>query len=550
MWTCPKCGEKIEDQFDSCWKCAARSEQTAPAAHTPYRYGRLFLFGILFEVFLFAVGAWLPEGSWLSSEFRNDLFIIHSPLLWLLSLAAAFDNPLAAIFCFLLLLCLTGLFWAFLFYWILRFRTWLQARIAVSKKAKIIAGCGFGFIGLLALAAAIVSAQPQTPRPFTVSPEVKSAVESNTAFALDLYKKLKEQPGNLSFSPYSISTSLAMTYAGARGQTEAEMARVFHFNPAQTNIHAAFGVLTERMDKIQRWNRITLITANSLWSQRDYAFMAAFLDLIHTDYKADARLVDFKTAPETARGEINSWVQQKTKGKIQNLVQSGKFTPLTRLALCNAIYFKGKWQTQFKPKDTAPAPFHVSTNETVTVPMMYQSSQFKMAYNDDESVELVELPYVGNDLSMIILLPTSYGEENDLSSLEAKLTIENLRIWLKTLDQTNPHKTSVWLPRFTTTQSFDLADELKSLGIPSALNGAANFSGMDGTTNLFISDVIHKAFVEVNESGTEAAAATWVHLATKSMAVRFVADHPFIFLIRENGSGTILFLGRIVDPTK
>jgi serpin B len=218
--------------------------------------------------------------------------------------------------------------------------------------------------------------------------------------------------------------------------------------------------------------------------------------------------------------------------------------------LCDAIYFKGKWQTQFKPNDTKPEPFHVSTNQDVTVPMMYQSSQCKMAYSDDESVELLELPYVGNDLSMIVLLPTAYGEENDLPSLEQKLTAENLSAWLKTLDQTSLHKASIFLPRFTTTQSFDLTEKLKSLGMTLAFDDAADFSGMDGTTNLFISDVIHKAFVEVNESGTEAAAATWVHVMTKSMAERFVADHPFIFLIRDNGSGTILFLGRIVDPTK
>jgi serine protease inhibitor len=524
--------------------------QDALPTKAPRHLRRLFLFGVLFEILLFAVGAWLPEGSWLSSEFRSDLFIIHSPVLWLLSLGAAFDNPLAAIFCLVLFLSLMALFWAFLFYWALRLRTWLRTHIVISKRQKIIARCGVGVLVAAILVLAIISALPQTPKPFTASPEVKAAVEGNTAFALDLYQKLKEQPGNLFFSPYSISTALAMTYSGARGQTENEIANVLHFNAAQTNIHAAFGALTERMNKIQRWNRITLVAANSLWCQRDYPFTDTFLNLIRSDYNADARLVNFKTAPETARNEINSWVGRKTKGRIQDLIESGQFTPLTRLVLCNAIYFKGKWQTQFKPNDTKPESFHVSTNQDVTVPMMYQSSQCKMAYNDDESVELLELPYVGNDLSMIILLPTPYGEENDLPSLEQKLTAENLRNWLKTLDQTGLHKASIFLPRFTTTQSFDLTDKLKSLGMTSAFNDAADFSGMDGTTNLFISDVIHKAFVEVNESGTEAAAATWVHIMTKSMAERFVADHPFIFLIRDNGSGTILFLGRIVDPTK
>jgi serpin B len=345
-----------------------------------------------------------------------------------------------------------------------------------------------------------------------------------------------------------------MTYAGARGQTESEMAKVLHFNPAQTNIHSAFGVLTERMNKIQRWNRITLATANSLWCQQDYRFTDAFLNLVRTRYGAEARQVDFKHSAQAA-GEINQWVERETKQKIKNVVEPGQFTDLTRLVLCDAIYFKGKWQTQFKPNDTKPAPFHVSTNETVTVPMMYQHAEFKIAYSDDGSVELLELPYVGNDLSMIILLPqVEYPspdvEQPGLPDLEQKLTVNNLHAWLAKLDQAGGHKTWVGLPRFTTTQSFNLAKELKSLGMPSAFNDTANFSGMDGTTNLFVSDVIHKAFVEVNEAGTEAAAATWVHVASKSASGRFIVDHPFVFLIRENGSGTILFLGRIVDPTK
>jgi serine protease inhibitor len=527
----------------------------APKSKAPRRFRRLFLFGLLFEVFVLTLCALLPGGSWLSSEICNDVFVIHSPLLWLLNVGAAFDNPLAAIFCLLLFLFLMAAFWAFLFYWVLRLGSWLLARIFVSQRQKLVVRCGLGFVCLLVLALAAVSAMPQTSTPFTASPEIKSIVENNNAFALDLYQKLKEQPGNLFFSPYSISTSLAMTYAGARGQTKSEMAKVLHFNPGQTNIHATFGSLTERLNKVQRWNRITFITANSLWCEKDYPFMDTFLDIARMNYDADMRFLDFKTDAETARGKINSWVEKKTKGKIQNLVEPGQFTPLTRLVLCNAIYFKGKWQFQFKPSDTKPAPFYITTNQTVTVPMMWQHSDFKMTYNDDESIELLEMPYIGNDLSMIILLPTATPElsdagQNTLSDLEQNLTAENLHAWLVKLDEAGSHKASVWIPRFTTTQSFDLSKELKSLGMTSAFDDTANFSGMDGTTNLFISGVIHKAFVEVNEEGTEAAAATWVHVMTKSMAEHFVANHPFIFLIRDNGSGTILFLGRIVDPTK
>ena len=401
----------------------------------------------------------------------------------------------------------------------------------------------------------IIRFQHETPIPFTASPEVKSVVDGNTAFALDLYQKLKDRPGNLFFSPYSVSAALAMTYAGAQGQTETEMAKVLHFNLAQTNLPEAFGALGARMNQIQRGNRITLTTANSLWCQQDYHFTDAFLNLIHKYYGAEARQVDFKRSPQTASSEINRWVERETKGKIKGVIEPGQFADLTQLVLCDAIYFKGKWLNQFMVSDTKPAPFHVTTNETVTVPMMYQESKFKMAKSDDDTVELLELPYSGNDLSLIILLPVSMQGQHrvkpgNLSDLEQKLTADNLRAWLAKLDQKNLNITSVGLPRFTTTQNFNLTKELKSLGMPSAFNVTANFFGMDGTTNLYISDVQHKAFVEVNEAGTEAAAATLIEMRELSISDHFIVDHPFIFLIRENGSGSILFLGRIIDPTK
>jgi serpin B len=206
--------------------------------------------------------------------------------------------------------------------------------------------------------------------------------------------------------------------------------------------------------------------------------------------------------------------------------------------------------------DTKPADFHVTTNETVTVPMMHQKARFKAVISDHDMVELLELPYSGTDLSMIILLPQIEWPPPDvenpgLPDLEQRLTAENLRVWLAELDQAGGHETYVTMPRFTTSQSLDLMEPLKSLGMKSAFGmNTANFSGMDGTTNLSISDVIHKAFVEVNESGTEAAAVTVQIVMTASMAERFIVDHPFIFLIRDNGSGSILFMGRIVDPTK
>jgi serine protease inhibitor len=529
--------------------------QTASALHKPCRWRLLLLFGVLFEMFLLALCALLPKGSWLASAVRNYVVLIHSPLLWIINHGANSDDWLVTLFWLLLCFFGTALFWAFLFHWILRMWAWLHVRLGISRRQKLIVRCGLGFVCAIVLALGIVAALPQTATPFTASPEVKSAVESNTAFALDLYQKLKEKPGNLFFSPYSISSALAMSYAGARNQTERQMARTLHFNLAQTNLHDAFGALGVRMNKVQRWNRITLLTANSLWCQQDYPFEKSFLDLVRIRYGGDARQVDFKKSAEAAGTAMNEWVEEKTKGEIKGIIGMGQLTPYTRLILCNAIYFKGNWQNQFKTSDTKPMNFGVNTNQAVTVPMMWQKSEFKMTHNDDGTVEMLELPYSGTDLCMIIFLPVAIPyvpgfEHFSLPDLEQRLTLENLHAWTAMLDQARLEETSVVLPRFTTAQTFDLANELKSLGMSSAFNDSADFSGIKATTNLFISDVIHKAFVEVNETGTEAAAVSLALVKTRGMTRSFRADHPFIFLIRENGSGTILFIGRIIDPTK
>ncbi len=529
--------------------------QAALSSEAPRRLRRFFLIGILFEVVLIALGFLLPE-SWLQVETRNLLIVTHFPLMSLIEELFFGDSVISVILSLLIGLTLMGAVWGFLIYLVTQATEALMSRFCVSRRRKLIFRCGLGFVSLAVLSWAIVATLPATPIPFTASPEVKSAIEGNTTFALDLYQKLKDQPGNLFFSPYSISTSLAMTYAGARGETATQMAGVLHFHPGQTNLPTAFGELTARMKQIQRWNCITLKTANSLWCQTNYSFEKPFLKVIHKFYGAEAREIDFDHSPQAAADEINGWVERKTDGKIRATVDPGQFTDLTRLVLCNAIYFKGKWQHQFKVSDTKPAPFLVTTNETVTVPMMYQKGHFKIAFSDDDSVKLLELPYSGTDLSMIILLPqleypTLYAEHPSLADFEQELTTDNLRTWLGKLDQASPHETWVALPRFTTEQSFDLVKPLKSLGMISAFDdNSANFLGMDGTTNLFISDVIHKSFVEVNESGTEAAAVNLVLVKTAGMADRFIVDHPFIFLIRDNGSGSILFLGRIIDPAR
>jgi serpin B len=394
----------------------------------------------------------------------------------------------------------------------------------------------------------------EKPTPFTTSSEVKSAVESNMAFALDLYQKLREQPGNLVFSPYSISSALAMACAGARNQTETEMARTMRFDQPQTKINGAFGVLCARIKNIQRWNRITLTTANSLWCQRGYHFASDFLDLARTYYDGEIRQTDFSSA-QAAASAINDWDEQKTEGRIKSAIESNELTRDTRLVLCNAIYFKGKWQNEFKTSDTKPMNFDVNTNHSVTVQMMHQTADFKLSYNEDDTVEMLELPYSGTDLSMIILLPTLAFyipgfEQGPLADMEQNLTIDNLHACLGKLDQAGLSKTTVYLPRFAAMQTFDLANDLKAMGMTSAFNGSADFSGMEATASLFISDVVHKAFVQINEAGTEAAAVTWIEAKTKGGPERFTANHPFIFLIRDNASGSILFMGRIINPNQ
>lgn len=514
-----------------------------------------FLLGLAFELVLGLLCFALPEG-WLSIEIRNFAIGAHYPLLRVMEGLGLGDSNVA-ILGLLVGLIVMASFWGFFIFLVASLVQQARSRFNFSRRQKVIVWCGLGLLFSIILALAIIASRPDTPIPFTGSPEVKAVVDGNTAFALDLYQKLKAQPGNLFFSPYSISTGLAMTYAGARGETEKEMAGALHFNPAQTNLPTEFGALETRMNQIQRWNRITLSTANSLWGQQDYRFTDAYLNLVRMNFQSEISQVDFKHSPSAASAQINQWVEKKTNGKIRNLLAPGQLTEGTRLVLSDAIYFKGKWVHPFKTADTKPADFKVSTNKTVTVQMMFQEAEFKMAQNEDYTAELLELPYSGRDLSMIILLPErdplrdSPGtEQGSLSELEQNLTVTNLDVWLAQLDGADPRKTSVGLPRFTTTQSYDLKNELKSLGMLSAFGYTANFSGMDGTKNLFISALLHKAYVEVNEAGTEAAAVTLGMAKAKSMTGRFIVDHPFIFLIRENGSGSILFLGRIMDPTE
>jgi len=377
--------------------------------------------------------------------------------------------------------------------------------------------------------------------------DLQTVVKGNNAFGFELYQELKGKEGNLFFSPYSISTALAMTYAGARGQTEREMAEVLRFSLEQETLHSSFSKLQSDLNAIQNKGRIKLSIANSLWAQEGYHFLDTFFDLNKKYYGASLNFVDFATQTEAPRKTINIWVENKTQQKIKKLIKKGMIDSLTTLVLCNAIYFKGDWSSQFDKERTADADFSISSAKTIKAPMMSQKSEFK--FKDFGNFSAIGLPYEGNDLSMIIFLPK---EIDGLVELERNLTNDNVKVWIDKLIASYKSKIFVSLPKFKTTCEFELSEILGGMGMPSAFSlPPADFYGMTGKKDLFISKVIHKAFLDVNEEGTEAAAATAVIMPPGiSKLLIFRANHPFVFLIRENQTGSILFIGRIIDPTE
>ncbi len=384
----------------------------------------------------------------------------------------------------------------------------------------------------------------------------KYVVKGNNEFAFDLYAKLRGTEGNLFFSPYSISTALVLAYCGARGQTEAEMATVLHLPTApgktaalkdtieQIRFHSAFGKIIKDLNSRGEKGGYELSIANALWGQKKYGFLKDYLELIETNYGGKLNQVDFIRTAESTRKTINRWVEKKTNNKIKNLIQKGVLNSMTRLVLTNAVYFKGNWARQFKKDNTKDAPFTLVDGKKVDAAMMNQKAEF--GYMETGNFQGLELPYVDDELSMIIMLPKEY---NGLDELEKTLTVENLTKWLSTLYK---REVVVSVPKFKMTSQFGLASVLKSMGMTDAFSSNANFSGINGKRDLFISAVIHKAYVDVNEEGTEAAAATAVTIRAVSIGPSripvFRADHPFMFLIRDNHSGSILFIGRVMNP--
>ena len=376
------------------------------------------------------------------------------------------------------------------------------------------------------------------------SEEVGAVVQGNRLFAHDLYGQLAGQEGNLFFSPYSISTALGMTYAGARGQTETEMTAVLHFPLSQDRFHPAMGGLISSINSPERTG-YTLRVANRLWGQQGTDFEPYFLDTTRQYYGAGLAEVDYKFHTEDARQTINRWVEDQTEQKIRNLIPEGVLSRNTRLVLTNAIYFLGDWKHSFNESATRDRSFHLDATETVSVPTMRQTSRFRYMETDD--FQLLDLPYENDDLSMLLLLPR---ERDGLSSFEASFSDELLQ---ESIDQMRYVDVSVTLPKFMMTQDFELKDTLVEMGMASPFADAADFSGISSESELKISKVIHKAFIQVDEQGTEAAAATAVIVGITSTSIPrppeiFSADHPFAFLIRDNRTDSILFMGRVMEP--
>lgn len=377
----------------------------------------------------------------------------------------------------------------------------------------------------------------------SVPEETKEAVQGNNQFSLELFSNImKKEKGNVFLSPFSISSAFAMVYEGASGKTADEIGFAFHFQEESSKRRESWKNL---LDKIKRKSKnYELFTANALWIHKDFKVLPAYSSTIEKYYKGEVSNLDFTGAPEKSRQTINKWVEEKTNRKILNLFSPGSLNQLTRLVLTNAIYFKGEWLKQFDKEETKEEDFWVSKEKGVKVPMMRMKGQnARFNYAETEDLQILEMDYKGRKLSMIVLLP-----KKDIESLENSLTEENFRGWIEKLRE---ERVDVYFPKFKLNKKYSLNEALPKMGVKSAfIPGKADFSKIDGTKELYIQIAVHQAFVEVNEEGTEAGGATGIGIGITAVPIKkvFRVDHPFIFIIQEKENGSILFLGRVLNP--
>ncbi len=398
----------------------------------------------------------------------------------------------------------------------------------------------------------IASAKPRTTDVQVSTSDTETLVKGNTGFALRLYDAVRNRSdGNFFYSPYSISLALAMTYAGARGDTEQQMSQALGFSLAQENLHPAFNALDKALASGQRTEEgdegspFTLNIANSIWGQHGFEFLDEFLDTLAENYGAGMHLVDF-ARPENARGLINDWVAEHTEDRIQGLIPEGAISTLTRLVLTNAIHFNASWLQPFEAAQTTDGMFIRLDGSEVATPLMQQS--VRTDYSEGDGYQAIKLQYVGYRLFMIIVLP-----ENDrFQAFENDFDVAK---WTEIVSGFGDTRVALTMPRFEFDSAIGLSEILKRLGmelafVPPAGSSGADFSGMNGNRDLYIKDVLHKAFVSVDERGTEAAASTAVLWEISSMpgSATMTVNRPFVFLIRDEASGTILFMGRVLAP--
>ena len=403
-------------------------------------------------------------------------------------------------------------------------------------------------LGVLSMA--IMAKAADTP---IVQP-AEAAAGAGNAFAVDLYSQVRHTDGNLCLSPYSISSALQMTAAGAAGKTADQMLAVLHWTAPAGDMAVASSALTSQIlgpiptatqKQLQPDGEPWIAIANALFGQRGYSYKQPFLDLLAKQYAAPLQDVDFQTQPAQACDQINKWAADKTHDRIKDAVPTSAITPSTRLVLVDAIYFKAAWEHAFEKSATEDQPFFPAGKDPLNVPMMQQKHSFDYVEND--SLQAVELPYKG-EFSMVVLLPR---KRDGLADLEKSLTSDGLNGWLK---QLAPQTVELSLPKFRIEGEFDLNDTLSKMGMPDAFNPqTADFSGITSPDKLSIDHVIHKTFIAVDEAGTEAAAVTAVTMSLMAMRpepnpVVFRADHPFLFVLRHRATGAILFMGRVAEP--
>jgi serpin B len=409
----------------------------------------------------------------------------------------------------------------------------------MSKTITFIAVIALIIVGILiaGISGCQIIEKPKVNETGATAETAKSVVDANNQFAFDLYNQLKQDGGNVFYSPFSIETALAMTYEGAKGETADEMQKVLHF-PLE-NRQASFAKIINEINAGS--NDYQLKTANALWAQKDYPFLDSYFNLVESYYGGNVTNLDFKADTENSRQTINNWVAEQTNDKIKDLIPAGMLSPAARLVITNAIYFKGKWIKQFEKKDTQEKDFKLSTGSTAKVQMMQLFGE-EFNYTETENLQVLEMPYKGDELSMLILLP-----RGNIESIESELNAGNLSLWRNSL---KTEDVDMFIPKFKFETKYMMKQMLVNMGMQTAFLDNADFSGMTGQIDLKISEVIHQAYVAVDEEGTEAAAATGVVFITsayKPVKV-FNADHPFIFIIQQKETGNILFMGRVENP--